>query len=93
MPHPHTSSCVLSLTKMHLHTQEETRVWDSHGMHRVHGIAELVARVSEMTAWIRADEDFPKVLSKAYTDDGGWEYKEIISEWVSKVSILQTPGH
>ena len=51
--------------------QEETRVWDSHGMHRVHGIAELVARVSEMNAWVRADEGFPKVLSKAYTDDGG----------------------
>jgi hypothetical protein len=41
-------------------------------MHRVHGIAELVARVSEMTAWTRADEGFPKVLSRAYTEDGGW---------------------
>ena len=33
--------------------QEETRVWDSHGMGKVHGIAELVARVAEVGSWVR----------------------------------------
>ena len=37
--------------------QEETRVWDSHGMGRVHGIAELVARVAQVrvTGPVRGD--------------------------------------
>ena len=58
-------------------------------MHRVHGIAELVERVSEMTAWVRADEGFPKVLSKAYTDDGE-RCMRTKSGWVGEQACKQS---
>ncbi|KAG1679314.1 hypothetical protein FOA52_009344 [Chlamydomonas sp. UWO 241] len=50
--------------------QEATRVWTSHGMHLMHGLPELLNRVRSMMETYQAVDNYPLVLSKAYTGDG-----------------------
>eukprot|EP00955_Chlamydomonas_euryale_P043277 352544-Chlamydomonas_euryale.AAC.24 len=44
--------------------QEGTRVWTSHNMHRIVGLAELTEHLASMINRFQADEGYPTVLAK-----------------------------